>query len=162
LPLRYQDISVGLSVSGSTRTRIEIPLYSANQSFVALPCLHTSLHFRFFRQFCECRNLSRSFFQVTPQTISNWLYRRKRPSLDKYLAVTEFSTQNAVMEMPPRVRKMLNELEAYAKRNRVKQKDLAKDLGVEPQRLSDWLRGHRTPNAERILKIQEFLRTKKS
>jgi transcriptional regulator with XRE-family HTH domain len=100
--------------------------------------------------------------QVTPQTISNWLYRRKRPSLDKYLAVTEFSTQNAVMEMPPRVRKMLNELEAYAKRNRVKQKDLAKDLGVEPQRLSDWLRGHRTPNAERILKIQEFLRTKES
>ena len=82
--------------------------------------------------------------------------------MDKYLAVTEFSTQNAVMEMPPRVRKMLNELEAYAKRNRVKQKDLAKDLGVEPQRLSDWLRGHRTPNAERILKIQEFLRTKKS
>ena len=83
--------------------------------------------------------------------------------MDKYLALTEFSTQKAVMEMPPRVRKLLNELEAYAKRNRVKQKDLAKDIGVEPQqRLSDWLRGHRTPNAERILKIQEFLRTKKS
>jgi len=124
--------------------------------------LPQSLHFRCFLQFCQCRNLSRSFFQVTPQTISKWLYRRKRPSLDKYLVLTEFSTQNAVMEMPPRVRKLLNELEAYAKRNRVKQKDLAKDLGVEPQRLSDWLRGHRTPNAERILKIQEFLRTKKS
>jgi transcriptional regulator with XRE-family HTH domain len=59
--------------------------------------------------------------------------------------------------MPPRVRKLLNELEAYAKRNRIKQKDLAKELGVVPQQLSDWLRGHRTPNAERILKIQEFL-----
>jgi len=49
-----------------------------------------------------------------------------------------------------------------AKRNRMKQKDLAKDLGVVPQQLSDWLRGHRTPNAERILKIQEYLRSKKS
>jgi len=100
--------------------------------------------------------------QVTPQTLSNWLYRRKRPSLDKYLALMEFATQNAAMEMPPRVRKLLNELEAYAKRNRIKQKDLAKDLGVVPQQLSDWLLGHRTPNAERILKIQEYLRSKKS
>jgi transcriptional regulator with XRE-family HTH domain len=74
----------------------------------------------------------------------------------------EFATQNAAMEMPPRVRKLLNELEPYAKRNRMKQKDLAKDLGVVPQQLSDWLRGHRTPNAERILKIQEYLRSKKS
>ena len=49
--------------------------------------------------------------QVTPQTLSNWLYRRKRPSLDKYLAFMEFATQNAAMEMPPRVRKLLNELE---------------------------------------------------
>ena len=64
----------------------------------------------------------------------------------------------AVVEpMPPRVRKLLNELEAYAKRNGIKQKDLAKDLGVVPQQLSDWKRGHRTPNAERILQIQEFL-----
>ena len=80
--------------------------------------------------------------------------------MDKYLALMEFAAQNAVMEMPPRVRKLLNELEAYAKRNRIIQKDLAKELGVVPQQLSDWLRGHRTPNTERILKIQEFLRTK--
>jgi transcriptional regulator with XRE-family HTH domain len=52
-------------------------------------------------------------------------------------------------------------LETYAKRNRIKKKDLAKDLGVVPQQLSNWFRGHRTPNAERILQIQEFLRTKK-
>ncbi len=110
---------------------------------------------------CDFTQLA-THLQVTPQTLSNWLYRRKRPSLDKYLALTEFSTQNAVMEMPPRVRKLLNELEAYAKRNRMKQQDLAKELGVVPQQLSDWLRGHRTPNAERILKIQEFLRIKNS
>jgi Helix-turn-helix len=102
----------------------------------------------------------RRIYRRLPQTLSNWLYRSKRLSLDKYLALMEFSTQNAIMEMPPRVRKLLNELEAYAKRNRIKQQDLAKELGVVPQQLSDWLRGHRTPNAERILKIQEFLRTK--
>jgi transcriptional regulator with XRE-family HTH domain len=66
------------------------------------------------------------------------------------------------MEMPPRVRKLLDELEAYAKHNRIKQKDLAKDLGVVPGELSDWLHGHTTPNEERILKIQEFLQTKDS
>jgi DNA-binding transcriptional regulator YiaG len=108
------------------------------------------------------RQTELAMHQVTPQTLSNWLYRRKRPSLDKYLALMEFAIQNAAMEMPPRVRKLLNELEAYAKRNRIKQKDLAKDLGVVQQQLSDWLRGHRTPNAERILKIQEYLRSKKS
>jgi transcriptional regulator with XRE-family HTH domain len=68
----------------------------------------------------------------------------------------------AIEPMPPRVRKLLNELESYAKRNGVKKKDLAKELGVVPQQLSDWFRGHRTPNAERILQIQEFLRGKKS
>jgi transcriptional regulator with XRE-family HTH domain len=68
----------------------------------------------------------------------------------------------AIEQMPPRVRKLLNELEAYAKRNGIKQKDLAKDLGVVPQQLSDWKRGHRTPNAERILQIQEFLRSRGS
>jgi DNA-binding transcriptional regulator YiaG len=60
-------------------------------------------------------------------------------------------------QMPPRVQKLLDELEAYAKRKGVKQKDLAKELGVVPQQLSDWLTGHRTPNGERILQIQEFL-----
>jgi transcriptional regulator with XRE-family HTH domain len=72
----------------------------------------------------------------------------------------EESVSAVIARMSPRVQKLLNELEAYAKRNRTKQKDLAKDLGVMPQQLSDWLRGHRTPNAERILKIQEFLRTR--
>jgi transcriptional regulator with XRE-family HTH domain len=62
--------------------------------------------------------------------------------------------------MLPRVRKLLNQLESYAKRHGIKKKELAKELGVVAQQLSDWLRGHRTPNAERILQIQEFLRTR--
>ena len=66
---------------------------------------------------------------------------------------------SAIEWMPPRVRKLLNELEAYAKSNGLTQRELATQLGLKsPQQLNDWLRGHRTPNAERILAIQEFLR----
>src|SRR5260370_30000125 len=86
-PPMKNSISVGRRVFGLTRMTMLIPRKVADQLPVFSPCLHTSLHFRLFRQFCQCRNLSRSFFQVTPQTISNWLYRRKRPSLDKYLAL---------------------------------------------------------------------------
>jgi hypothetical protein len=102
---------------------------------------------------------------MTPQTLSDWLYRRKRPSLDKYLAFMEFATQNAAMEMPPRVRKLLNELEAYAKRNRIKQKD----FGERPWRCaatvkrlvagtSDTQRGADLENS-RVLTLKEVLGT---
>jgi transcriptional regulator with XRE-family HTH domain len=42
--------------------------------------------------------------------------------------------------MLPRVRKLLNQLESYAKRHGIKKKELAKELGVVAQQLSDWLR----------------------
>lgn len=72
--------------------------------------------------------------------------------------------ESAVIErMPPRVRKLLNQLEAYAQHAGITQKELATLLGLKSQQqLNDWFRGHRTPNAERILQIQEFLRKRKS
>jgi hypothetical protein len=33
-------------------------------------------------------------------------------------------------------------------------------LGIKPQQLSDWFNGHREPTADRVLQIQELIRTK--
>jgi transcriptional regulator with XRE-family HTH domain len=34
--------------------------------------------------------------KVTPQTLSNWLYSRKKPSLDKYLELLEFAKKKRI------------------------------------------------------------------
>ena len=33
-------------------------------------------------------------------------------------------------------------------------------LGIKPQQLSDWFNSHREPTADRVLQIQELIRTK--
>jgi DNA-binding transcriptional regulator YiaG len=58
------------------------------------------------------------------------------------------------------VQQVIADLKAYAHRARLKQKELAKLLGVTPQQLNDWFTGHREPGAGRILQIVEFLKTK--
>jgi transcriptional regulator with XRE-family HTH domain len=68
----------------------------------------------------------------------------------------------AIERMPQRVRKLLNQLEAYARRKKLTQKELAAELGIKSQQqLNDWFTGHRVPNGERILQIQEFLARRK-
>lgn len=46
--------------------------------------------------------------------------------------------------------------EALAKQN-VKQKELAKEIGVKDNVVSYWCKGSRTPNTEQIIKISKFL-----
>jgi hypothetical protein len=60
---------------------------------------------------------------------------------------------NTINGMTPEIEQFMKELLVYCKAKRGRH---------VPQQLSDWLLGHRTPNAERILKIQEYLRSKKS
>ena len=36
------------------------------------------------------------YLQVTPQTLCNWLYLRKKPSLDKYLALQDWAQKKRI------------------------------------------------------------------
>lgn len=58
-----------------------------------------------------------------------------------------------------RVQMLISELKDFALRYKIKQKDLAAMLGIKPQQLNDWFSGHRPPSADRVLQIQELIKT---
>jgi hypothetical protein len=61
--------------------------------------------------------------------------------------------------MPPeRSRQLVYELEAFYRSHPMRQKDLANELGLKPQQLSEILALRNRPTGEQILTIQDFLK----
>jgi transcriptional regulator with XRE-family HTH domain len=56
----------------------------------------------------------------------------------------------------------INELKAFREANKISQAQLARNLGVSPARLSQWMLGDVKPNLRAWLRIKEFLRKNRS
>jgi transcriptional regulator with XRE-family HTH domain len=61
--------------------------------------------------------------------------------------------------MPKRTNRLIAELKDWAAKGGVKQKDLARRLKVSPQLITEWFAHRRTPTGEKVLEIQELLKT---
>jgi transcriptional regulator with XRE-family HTH domain len=58
---------------------------------------------------------------------------------------------------PPETDKLIAELRAWCSLERGRQVQVAKQLGVPRQRISDWLAGRKNPTLEQGLALQAFL-----
>jgi len=56
--------------------------------------------------------------------------------------------------------RLIAEVEAWRQANNVKQKDLAKTLGISPQQLNDILKDRTKPTGEQALHLLELIKTK--
>jgi hypothetical protein len=63
---------------------------------------------------------------------------------------------------PERTQRLLAEVKAWCKTNNVLQKDLAKMIGVSPQRFNDIMTRRRgcEPTGEQVLQLQELLKSR--
>lgn len=59
---------------------------------------------------------------------------------------------------PSEVKKLMEDLRAWVDAEYGRRADLARELGVSRQRVSDWLSGRLTPDLEHGLAILEILR----
>lgn len=79
-----------------------------------------------------------------------------------YFTVLRYSLAvTSVLEsrMPPRTKKLLNELEAWCNaRGYGSRTEVARAIGVKRQAVTDWFAERQEPTGEQVLAIQEFLR----
>ncbi len=61
---------------------------------------------------------------------------------------------------PERTQRLIAEVKAWLELHGVKQKDLAKELGLSPQRLNNYLSGRRELSGEQTLHLLEVIRRK--
>jgi transcriptional regulator with XRE-family HTH domain len=61
--------------------------------------------------------------------------------------------------MAKRIPRLIAELKEWAASRGLRQKDLAKLLGVSPQLVTEWFAKRREPTGEKVLEIQELLKT---
>jgi transcriptional regulator with XRE-family HTH domain len=61
------------------------------------------------------------------------------------------------------IRRLLVEVKEWCKTHGMKQTDLAKELGISPQRLNDILTGRRNaePTGAQVLKLQELIKRRR-
>ena len=59
---------------------------------------------------------------------------------------------------PSEVEKLMGELRAWVDAEYGRRADLARELGVPRQRITDWLSGRKAPTLEQGLAILEFLK----
>jgi transcriptional regulator with XRE-family HTH domain len=72
------------------------------------------------------------------------------------------SPENSQSEIvsPERTQRLISRFEDWRKRHRIKQKDVAVELGMTPQQLNDILKGRTQPTGEQALHIQEMMSRK--
>jgi DNA-binding XRE family transcriptional regulator len=62
------------------------------------------------------------------------------------------------MESPLKeIKRLIKELKAWANKNRGGASEIAKEVGVERQTVTNWLAGRRTPQLKYWIPLQKFL-----
>jgi hypothetical protein len=59
--------------------------------------------------------------------------------------------------MPTKTQKILEELRIWCDGGRGRRTEVAREIGVTTQAITDWFAGRRQPTAEQILDVQDFL-----
>jgi transcriptional regulator with XRE-family HTH domain len=63
--------------------------------------------------------------------------------------------------MSKKTARLIGELKKWSVERGIRQKDLAKILGVSPQLITEWFALRRSPTGEKVIEIQELLKTRK-
>jgi len=95
---------------------------------------------------------------VDEATVFNWEKNRNQPALAHIPRIIRFLGYNPLVEEGS----LGKRLKQYRKVHGISQKDLARRLGVDPGTLAQWERGKEIFNRDRRLRVQEFLKKKRT
>ena len=65
-----------------------------------------------------------------------------------------------IADVPPRTQYILDQLKVWCDAKYGRRTEVADELGLPPQAITDWLKGRRQPTAEQVLHLQDFLSRK--